>query len=225
MNLSGVFPKDISGIHFHFVGIKGTGMAALVEILHARGAVITGSDVEEKFYTDEILEKLGIKKVPEESPYNFASISGRFVDVDITDADSAILAAQSAASQLALSKATDELSLYDESTVGDFTYYRLQQNYLGIPVYGKSIVVVADSSGEAKEITSNAVDIPGISVTPQVSVNELSGIVGKQLKFAPAGTQPSNDVFYDSAELVVYVEPGNKSHLAYAVARPRSPRV
>ncbi len=39
-------------------------MAALVEILHARGALITGSDVSERFYTDEILEKLGIKAVP-----------------------------------------------------------------------------------------------------------------------------------------------------------------
>ncbi len=48
----------------HFVGIKGTGMAALVEICAARGAVITGSDVEERFYTDEILEKLGIKPLP-----------------------------------------------------------------------------------------------------------------------------------------------------------------
>ena len=50
-------PENFSGIHFHFVGIKGTGMVALVEILNARGAVITGSDVSERFYTDEILEK------------------------------------------------------------------------------------------------------------------------------------------------------------------------
>ncbi len=48
----------------HFVGIKGTGMAALVEICAARGALITGSDVEERFYTDEILERLGIKALP-----------------------------------------------------------------------------------------------------------------------------------------------------------------
>jgi len=54
-------PENFNGIHFHFVGIKGTGMAALVEILAARGAVITGSDVSERFYTDEILEKLNIK--------------------------------------------------------------------------------------------------------------------------------------------------------------------
>ncbi|MCR4735589.1 MAG: UDP-N-acetylmuramate--L-alanine ligase [Treponema sp.] len=60
-------PKDFSGLHIHFVGIKGTGMAALVEILFHKGAVITGSDVSERFYTDEVLEKLGIKALPFDS--------------------------------------------------------------------------------------------------------------------------------------------------------------
>ena len=54
-------PQDLNGVHIHFVGIKGTGMAALVEIFFHNGAIITGSDVAERFYTDEILEKLGIK--------------------------------------------------------------------------------------------------------------------------------------------------------------------
>ena len=57
-------PLDLKGVHLHFVGIKGTGMAALVEIAHRRGAVITGSDVSERFYTDDILEKYGIKALP-----------------------------------------------------------------------------------------------------------------------------------------------------------------
>ena len=61
-NLS--LPEDLKGVHFHFVGIKGTGMAALVEIFFKNGAVITGSDVSEHFYTDEILEKLGITPLP-----------------------------------------------------------------------------------------------------------------------------------------------------------------
>ena len=59
-----VLPEDLRGVHIHFVGIKGTGMAALTEILFYRGAVITGSDVSERFYTDEILEKLGLKALP-----------------------------------------------------------------------------------------------------------------------------------------------------------------
>ncbi len=57
-------PEDFHGVHIHFVGIKGTGMAALVEILFHKGAVITGSDVSERFYTDEVLEKLGLHAVP-----------------------------------------------------------------------------------------------------------------------------------------------------------------
>ncbi|MBQ3965914.1 MAG: hypothetical protein II684_03680, partial [Treponema sp.] len=57
-------PQHIRGAHIHFVGIKGTGCIALVEILYARGAVITGSDVSERFYTDEILDKLGLKALP-----------------------------------------------------------------------------------------------------------------------------------------------------------------
>ena len=54
-------PSNLKGVHFHFVGIKGTGMAALVEIFVHNGAIITGSDVSERFYSDEILEKLNIK--------------------------------------------------------------------------------------------------------------------------------------------------------------------
>lgn len=57
-------PQNLKGVHIHFVGIKGTGMAALVEILFHNGAVITGSDVSERFYTDEIIEKLGLKALP-----------------------------------------------------------------------------------------------------------------------------------------------------------------
>jgi len=42
------------------VGIKGTGMAALAELLLQLGAKVEGSDTTEKFYTDEILLSLGI---------------------------------------------------------------------------------------------------------------------------------------------------------------------
>ena len=64
MNNMPQLPEDFRGVHIHFVGIKGTGMAALVEILFHKGAVITGSDVSERFYTDEVLERLGLKALP-----------------------------------------------------------------------------------------------------------------------------------------------------------------
>ena len=43
------------------IGIKGTGMAALTELLVSRGALVTGSDVPEEFYTDTILNAIGIR--------------------------------------------------------------------------------------------------------------------------------------------------------------------
>ncbi|MFW5688259.1 MAG: UDP-N-acetylmuramate--L-alanine ligase [Spirochaetota bacterium] len=53
-------PERLEGLRVYMVGIKGTGMAALAEILVARGASVTGSDVPERFYTDAILERAGI---------------------------------------------------------------------------------------------------------------------------------------------------------------------
>jgi UDP-N-acetylmuramate--alanine ligase len=53
-------PARLQGYRVHLVGIKGTGMTALAEILAAQGAIISGSDVAERFYTDELLARLGV---------------------------------------------------------------------------------------------------------------------------------------------------------------------
>ncbi len=53
-------PGSLLDFRVHMVGIKGTGMAALAEILTARGARVSGSDTAEKFYTDEVLRRLWI---------------------------------------------------------------------------------------------------------------------------------------------------------------------
>ena len=44
----------------HFVGIKGVGMTPLAIIAKEAGFEVTGCDIEEKFITDEVLEKAGI---------------------------------------------------------------------------------------------------------------------------------------------------------------------
>ncbi|SEU07726.1 UDP-N-acetylmuramate--alanine ligase [Salinibacillus kushneri] len=45
---------------YHFIGIKGTGMSALAQILHDAGEKVQGSDVEKRFFTQEALEKRSI---------------------------------------------------------------------------------------------------------------------------------------------------------------------
>jgi len=50
----------VRGKSFYLIGIKGTGMAALAELLQHQGGRVSGSDVEEEFYTDKVLQDLGI---------------------------------------------------------------------------------------------------------------------------------------------------------------------
>ncbi|MBM4762598.1 UDP-N-acetylmuramate--L-alanine ligase [Bacillus sp. B15-48] len=49
---------------YHFVGIKGSGMSALAQILHDMDYNVQGSDVEKHFFTQIALEQSGIKILP-----------------------------------------------------------------------------------------------------------------------------------------------------------------
>ncbi|KMM37358.1 UDP-N-acetylmuramate--L-alanine ligase [Guptibacillus hwajinpoensis] len=49
---------------YHFVGIKGSGMSALAQILNDMGYNVQGSDVDKRFFTQEALEQKGITILP-----------------------------------------------------------------------------------------------------------------------------------------------------------------
>ncbi|MGD6902644.1 UDP-N-acetylmuramate--L-alanine ligase [Bacillus infantis] len=49
---------------YHFVGIKGSGMSALAQVLHDMNYHVQGSDVEKRFFTQISLEQSGIKILP-----------------------------------------------------------------------------------------------------------------------------------------------------------------
>lgn len=49
---------------YHFVGIKGSGMSALAQILHDTGLKVQGSDYEKHFFTQDALENAGITILP-----------------------------------------------------------------------------------------------------------------------------------------------------------------
>lgn len=52
---------------YHFIGIKGSGMSALAQIMYELGYQVQGSDYEKHFFTQVELEKLGIKILPFDS--------------------------------------------------------------------------------------------------------------------------------------------------------------
>ncbi len=53
-------PSSLAGSRIHLVGAKGTGVCALAELLVGAGALVSGSDVDDVFYTDEVLAAIGV---------------------------------------------------------------------------------------------------------------------------------------------------------------------
>lgn len=51
-------------MRYYFIGIKGAGMSALAQILHDAGHHVSGSDVEEHFFTEEGLRNRSIELYP-----------------------------------------------------------------------------------------------------------------------------------------------------------------
>lgn len=53
-------PSNLAGARIHLVGAKGTGVCALAELLVGAGAIVSGSDVADVFYTDAVLAAIGV---------------------------------------------------------------------------------------------------------------------------------------------------------------------
>jgi len=63
--------SGISGArNIYMIGIKGVGMTMLAQYLAENGFKISGSDVKEKYMTDEVLKKAGIKVIENFNPEN-----------------------------------------------------------------------------------------------------------------------------------------------------------
>ncbi|MDB5085710.1 MAG: UDP-N-acetylmuramate--L-alanine ligase [Bacilli bacterium] len=48
----------------HFTGIKGSGVSSLAQVYKTKGHHVTGSDVSDTFFTDSLLEQVGLQAAP-----------------------------------------------------------------------------------------------------------------------------------------------------------------
>ena len=101
-------------------------------------------------------------------------LRGQFTDIDINDTSSAIQAAKAASIELGFENALDDLSGFISTPVGDNTIYRMRQNFKGIPVYGRYVIVTALDNGEAASIITDAKDIrEDIDLHPSVEEKQV----------------------------------------------------
>ena len=77
----------------------------------------------------------------------------------IADVDDAITQLAEAEADYGYENALSELTEISTSTIDGDSYYRFQQNYEGIAVYGKTIVCVVNEQGELTSVSGNVMDV------------------------------------------------------------------
>ena len=85
----------------------------------------------------------------------FTLLDGTFTERAVTDRASALAAVGDAAEALGMADPAAELCDGSTETYLGSTYYRFAQQYEGVPVYGRSVVVSADSTGAVLTLTGN----------------------------------------------------------------------
>ena len=103
----------------------------------------------------------------------YVELDGKFTDRKITDSQSAIAAVGDVAGVLRISDPDMELITQSETTVGNASFYRLSQQYQGIPVFGRDIVVAASTDGDALGLTSNYLPISGLDARGKLSDSDV----------------------------------------------------
>ena len=81
---------------------------------------------------------------------------------------------ESRGSDLGYENALSELTEVRSASVSGDSYYRLQQNYRGIPVFGRTVVYGADENGMQLSVTQNIQDVPrGLNLNPTAQEEDL----------------------------------------------------
>lgn len=116
--------------------------------------------------------------------------------IEVEQTSIAIVDANDAISQLAgiedscgYENALSELSEKNTFVTDGDKYYRLQQNYKGIPVYGRSVVCATDESGNVTSITGNVVDVDTLTdltstITTEIVCDSIDDYLRHEMGYA-----------------------------------------
>lgn len=118
-------------------------------------------------------------------------LSEEFTDRQINNENDAKDVVTDAGKLLGIRNMEECISDASCDSAGENTYYRFQQEYEGIPVYGRSLVVAADGRGEALSFTGNYQTITDVSVKADIESStvrkDLTDIYGSDAEIIEKG--------------------------------------
>lgn len=146
--------------------------------------------------------------------------SEKMLDMAVADAEDAIVQLADIQTEFGYENALSELTEQSTITIDGDNYYRLQQNYQGIPIYGRTVVCVTDAKGNISSLTGNVADITSdIKLTPTIDTTQAETSICA-FYTDEYGYEP-DEIKIDSLlakDLYIFIENDTAEvHLAYCV--------
>ncbi|MCI5595350.1 MAG: VWA domain-containing protein [Lachnospiraceae bacterium] len=119
---------------------------------------LTYFDIVDVPYISKILDDFGMKKQNEEFNLGysqFMNISGTSITRKIDSEEDALAAIDELSEILGVDNVSEEFGECKTDTVLNNSFYRFEQRYKGVSVYGRSMIVSADSDGNCLMVTGN----------------------------------------------------------------------
>lgn len=139
----------------------------------------------------------------------------------VKNAEDAIAQAKKLSEEYGYENAMSELTEKNEASIDGDHYYRLQQNYQGIPVYGRTVIYAADEHDAVTSVTGNALDVDeNIDLTPEVTADQVKDAIRSYLADEYGIDNPEDIKVADVNEnnLCIYnMGETGESRLAYCV--------
>ncbi|MBR5754010.1 MAG: M4 family metallopeptidase [Clostridia bacterium] len=110
----------------------------------------------------------------------YLSLTEGFTTLTVKSREGALNVAASVADDLGLNDAAQELKVSAVRSLDGNRYYRLQQYYEGLPVFGRTVVVGADESGRSVTLNANTVSVSDrLKTTPKTTAEQAADIARK----------------------------------------------
>lgn len=140
--------------------------------------------------------------------------------VKIANVEEAIAHAKELGKEFGYENAMSEMTEKVITEIDGDCYYRLQQNYKGIPVYGNTLIYATDKDNQVTTISGNVIDVDdSINMMPSISEGEAAFSIQDYLNQYSSYNVDIADISLNSDDLCIYTdkESGVES-LAYVVS-------
>lgn len=107
---------------------------------------------------------------------SFVALGEGFTTRSVTSEDEARAAIEDVAEPLGITDVDEDLGAAVTGTALGTSYYRFTEQYEGLSVYGRSVVVSADEAGASLGLTSNFRAVDGVDVTPTITSKQAQDV-------------------------------------------------